>query len=153
MPTAAQPFLSNSMALQFSDHNVAHEIATRIRRLIARKDDGDITAAARRLERPISDVYYPERIIASADGPAALDFLATVVRSYEADAVWLITGNTARINGAVTTEAGVMIAAVLAELSERLLDEVRSEREPGAAINRAAPAPSPSSGSRYPRTP
>jgi hypothetical protein len=40
------------MALHLTDFNVAHQIAGRIRRLIARQDDGDVTAAARRLELP-----------------------------------------------------------------------------------------------------
>lgn len=141
------------MPLHLTDRNVAHQIAGRIRRLIARKDHGDVTAAARRLERPISDVCYLERVIASDDGPAALDFLATIVRSYEADAVWLITGSRTRNDRTVTTEAGVIIAGVLAELSDHLLDEVRSERELGPRISRPALAPSPSSDSRYPRIP
>src|SRR5687767_2571100 len=117
------------MSPHLSDRNVAHQIAKRIRRLIARQDNGDVTAAARRLDRPIAGVCCPERVIASGDGPAALDFLATVVRTYEADAVWLITGTTARNAPIVTNEARVTIVEVLAELSDHLLDQVRSERE------------------------
>ena len=117
------------MSPHLSDRNVAHQIAKRIRRLIARQDNGDVTAAARRLDRPIADVCFPERVIASSDEPAALDFLATVVRTYEADAVWLITGTTARNARIVTNEARVAIVEVLAELSDHLLDQVRSERE------------------------
>ena len=141
------------MALHLSDRNVAHQIAGRIRRLIARQDDGDVTAAARRLDRPIADVYFPERLLASGDEPAALDFLATVVRTYEADAVWLITGKNARNAPVVTSEARVTIVEVLAELSEHLLDQVRSERESSERVSRGVPEPSPSSGSLYPRTP
>ena len=82
------------MAVHLTDFNVAHQIAGRIRALIARQDDGDVTAAARRLDLPIADVYLPERVICSCDEPAALEFLATVVRSYDADVCWLITGTT-----------------------------------------------------------
>lgn len=117
------------MALHLTDRNVAHQIAKRIRHLIAKQDDGDVTAAARRLERPIADVYLPERLIASSDGPAALDFLATVVRMYEADAVWLITGTNARNSPTVSSEARGTIVEVLEELSDHLLLEVRNERE------------------------
>ena len=119
------------MALHLTDHNVAHDIAARIRMLIARQDHGDVTAAARRLERPIADVYFPERVISSGDEPAAIDFLATVVRTYEADVCWLITGATAR--GArkrpLSSEERVSSVELLAELSDRLIDEVRTERQ------------------------
>ena len=124
------------MSPHLTDRNVAHQIATRIRRLIARQDQGDVTAAARRLDRPIADVCFPERVIASGDEPAALDFLATVVRTYEADAVWLITGTTARNAPIVTNEARVTIVEVLAELSDHLLDQVRGERETPPRLTR-----------------
>lgn len=118
------------MALQLTDQNVAHEIAERIRLLIARQDDGDVTLAARRLERPIVDVYLPERVISSGNESAALEFLATIVRTYEADACWLITGTGA--DGApadpLTAEARGTIVELLQQLSNRLLDEVRTER-------------------------
>jgi hypothetical protein len=140
------------MALHLTNRNVAHEIATRIRRLIARKDNGDVTAAARRLDRPIADLCHPERVIASTDEPAALEFLANVVRSYGTDATWLITGTNARNALPIPSDARVTIVEVLAELSDHLLDEVRSERE-GPLVSRGVPAPSPSSDSRYRRTP
>ena len=117
------------MPFHLTDRNVAHEIAERIRTLIARQDDGDITAAARRLERPIADVYSPERVIASSNEPAAVAFLATVVRTYETDACWLITGEAARTSNSLSSEARDAIVEVLEELSDHLLDEVRSERE------------------------
>ena len=121
------------MPLHLTDRNVAHEIAERIRTLIARHDDGDITAAARRLARPIPDVYFPERVISSGNGPDAIEFLATVVRTYEADVCWLITGTATR--GArtlpISSEARGTIVELLDELSDLLLDEVRHERETG----------------------
>ena len=119
------------MALHLTDRNVAHDIAERIRVLIARQDHGDVTAAARRLERPIADVYLPERVISSGDEPAAIEFLATIVRTYEADVCWLITGTTARSSGdrTLSTEDRVTILELLDELSDRLLDDVRNERQ------------------------
>lgn len=120
------------MALHLTDRNVAHQIAERIRTLIARQDHGDVTAAARRLEVPIADVYTPERVISSANEPAALDFLATVVRSYEADVCWLITGTTAsnaRFARPFSNAARVTIVELLGQVSDRLLDEVRTDRE------------------------
>jgi hypothetical protein len=119
------------MALHLTNRNVAHDIAERIRTLIARQDHGDVTAAARRLERPIADVYLPERVISSGDEPAAIEFLATIVRTYEADVCWLITGTTARSSGdrTLSTEDRVTILELLDELSDRLLDDVRNERQ------------------------
>jgi len=116
------------MALELTNHNVAHEIADRIRTLIARQDEGDVTAAARRLERPIADLYLPERVLAAGDEPA-LDFLASIIRNYDADACWLITGRTAGQRPALSTEARITIVEVLGEVSDRLIEQVRSERE------------------------
>ena len=122
--------MSSRLALDLTNRNVAHEIAGRIRVLIARRDHGDVTIAARRLERPIADVYLPERVISSGDAPAALEFLATVVRTYEADACWLITGTSSRTsrNHPLSNEARVTIVELLDELSDRLLDEARRDR-------------------------
>ena len=119
------------MALHLTDRNVAHDIAERIRMLIARQDHGDVTAAARRLERPIADVYLPERIISSGDEPAVIDFLATIIRTYEADVCWLITGATTRSSGkrTLSIEDRVTILELLDELSDRLIDDVRNERQ------------------------
>ena len=125
--------LETSMALHLTDRNVAHDIAERIRTLIARQDHGDITAAARRLERPIADVYFPERVISCGDEPTAIDFLATVVRTYEADVCWLITGTGARNarQRPLSSEARGTIVELIDELSDLLLDQVRHERETG----------------------
>ena len=121
------------MPLHLNDRNVAREIAGRIRILIARHDEGDVTAAARRLARPIPDVYYPERVISSGNEPDALGFLATVVRTYEADVCWLITGTTTRSarTPPISSEARGTIVELIDELSDLLLDEVRTERETG----------------------
>jgi hypothetical protein len=107
-----------------TDRNVAHAIAGRIRRLIARYDEGDVTIAARRLSKPIADVCFPERLIASGDGSAGIEFLADVVRSYEADVVWLITGSP-KSSGRLSTEARETIVEVLGELGDHLLLEAR----------------------------
>ena len=117
------------MSLHLSDRNVAHEIAGRIRVLIARQDDGDVTIAARRLAHPIVDVCDPERLISSANEPAAMKFLATVVRTYEADACWLITGTSSQtaLGHPLSTEARGTIVELLDELSDRLLDEARRD--------------------------
>jgi hypothetical protein len=147
------------MAAILTDRNGAHTIAGRIRRLIARHDNGDVTVAAKRLSRPIADVYYPERLIACGDGPTAVEFLAEVVRSYETDVVWLITG-TVGSSEQISTEARVTIVEVLDELSEHLLFEARESngsrgggmQQSNAASRPPRQAPCPSRGSPCRRT-
>lgn len=124
------------MALHLHDRNVATQIAKRIRTLIARHDGGDVTTAARRLGRPIADVLHPESLIAG-DEPTALDFLATVVRTYDADACWLIAGTRARNTSRLSTEAREAIVELLDELGDRLIDEVRRDHD-GAPAARPA---------------
>ena len=116
------------MALDLTNQNVAHQIADRIRTLIARQDAGDVTAAARRLDRPIADVYLPERVLSSGNAPATLDFLARVVRGYDADACWLITGTTPQDGRPLSNEVRLTIVELLDELSDHIINEVRSER-------------------------
>ena len=81
--------------------------------------------AARRLDRSIADVYSPERVISSGDDTEAIEFLATVARSYDADVVWLITGATTRNHRVVTSEARGTIVEVLGEIGDHLLHEAR----------------------------
>ena len=115
------------MALELSNHDVAHEIADRIRTLIARNDDGDVTAAARRLNRPIADLYLPERVLSSGD-EVALEFLASIVRNYDADACWLITGSTAHHAARLSVGERDVIVGLLGEVSDNLIEQVREAR-------------------------
>jgi hypothetical protein len=114
-----------------TDRNVAHEIAGRIRTLIAKQDEGDVTTAARRLDRPIADVYSPERVIASGNEPEAIEFLATVVRTYETDVCWLITGSNGDAERPISSAARVTIVELLDELGDRLISDIRNERKNG----------------------
>jgi hypothetical protein len=50
------------------------------------------------------------------------------VRTYEADACWLITGASARSARTISNEARGTIVELLDQLGNRLLDEVRAER-------------------------
>jgi hypothetical protein len=115
------------MALELTNHNVAHEIADRIRTLIARNDEGDVIAAARRLDRPIADLYLPERVLASGE-QAAIHFLASIVRNYDADACWLITGTTVGQPVPLSLGDRVAIVELIGEVSNRLIEQVRTER-------------------------
>jgi len=120
------------MALELTNLTVAHEIADRIRTLIARQDDGDVTAAARRLDRPIVDLYLPERVIASGND-AAIDFLASIVRNYDADACWLITGTTLDAALPLSSAARLTIVELLGQVSDGLIEQVRSDRIRGSS--------------------
>lgn len=113
------------MSLDLTNEDVARQIAGRIRTLIARQDAGDVTAAARRLSRSIAEVCHPERVLAAGNGPAALDFLATVVRRYDADACWLLTGRHGDSGAAVGPDMRDTLVELVAQVGDRLLDEVR----------------------------
>ena len=66
--------------------------------------------------------------------PAELEpVLATLVRTYEADVCWLITGASARSarGRPLSSEDRLTIVELLDELSDRLLDEVRNDRQAG----------------------
>ena len=113
------------MALNLSNDAAPHQIANRIRTLIARQDAGDITAAARRLERPIEDVYHLERTLSADAEPAALDLLATVVRRYDADACWLLTGRDVSQADEFSSDVRGRLVHLLSAVSDRIIEEAR----------------------------
>lgn len=103
------------------------DIARRIRILIARQDQGDITAAARRLRIPVEDVYRLEDLLAREDPLARARLLATIVRRYDTDACWLLTGTS---NGLaeLPPDTRIDIARLLSEIGNRIVDEYRESR-------------------------
>ena len=108
------------------------DIARRIRVLIARQDHGDVTAAARRLRIPVEDVYRLEELLEHEEPPSRARLLATIVRRYDTDACWLLTG---RENGGLADlppEARLDVARLLSEIGNRIVDEYRESRTPPA---------------------
>ena len=106
------------------------DIARRIRILIARQDHGDITAAARRLRIPVEDVYRLEELLAREEPPARARLLATIVRRYDTDACWLLTGWDDGRLADLPPDTRIDIARLLSEIGNRIVDEYRESRPP-----------------------
>ena len=106
------------------------DIARRIRVLIARQDHGDITAAAKRLRIPVEDVFRLEELLTREEPRSRARLLATIVRRYDTDVCWLLTG---RDDGRLTDlppDARLDVARLLSEIGNRIVDEYRESRPP-----------------------
>lgn len=99
----------------------SHAIAARIRTLIAREDEGDVLAAARRLDLPIEDVYQLERVL--ADERARADLLIAVVRRYDVDACWLLTGCAAVDSRQLPPSERLHVARLLSRIGNTIFAE------------------------------
>ena len=91
-------------------------ISNRIREVLDREESGNVAAAARKLgysQRGLAKIYHGE-----TQNPRA-DLLEAVVRVYEVDPEWLLTGK--HPNGAIS-EAAVRREAV--KLLRQLLDRL-----------------------------
>lgn len=104
------------------------EIAKRVRILIARKDRGDITVAARRLELSIDDVFHLEKLLSADASRPRTTLLASIVRRYDADACWLLTGRKSSRLADLPPEARVEVAQLLSEIGNRIIAEYREQR-------------------------
>jgi uncharacterized protein YceH (UPF0502 family) len=68
---------------------VPEELAERVRRLIDRHDAGDVSRAARRIGARESDL---RAILAAETDAPSLSTLSAIVRGYDVDTWWLISG-------------------------------------------------------------
>ena len=107
-----------------SDPSSCHQIAKRIRRLIARKDGGDVTRAAHRLALPVSALCQLERIL--CDGEQSAKLLASVIHRYGVDASWLLTGQESTRATELEPAVRRTIASLLADVSDQILADYRS---------------------------
>ena len=106
------------------------DIARRIRILIARQDHGDITAAAKRLCIPVEDVYRLEELLTREEPPSRARLLATIVRRYDTDACWLLTGQDRGHMVDLPPDTRLLVARLLSEIGNRIVDEYRESRPP-----------------------
>jgi hypothetical protein len=98
--------------------------------LIAKQDRGDVTAAARRLKLPVEDLFRLEDLLAREEPPAWARLLALVVRRYDTDACWLLTGrNDCRLTD-LPADTRLDVARLLSEIGNRIVDEYREQRPP-----------------------
>jgi hypothetical protein len=68
---------------------VPEELATRVRSLIERHDGGDVTRAARRIGARETDL---RAIIGAESSQPSIAALSAIVRGYDVDTWWLISG-------------------------------------------------------------
>ena len=74
-----------------SEAIVAEELAARVRQLVDRFDSGDPVAAARRIGAREADL---RAILDARSNQPSLSALSAIVRGYDVDTWWLISGET-----------------------------------------------------------
>jgi predicted trehalose synthase len=95
---------------------VPEELAARVRDLIDRSDGGDVSRAARRIGAREADL---RSILASESGEPSLAALSAIVRGYDVDTWWLISGES-EATSQMPTERRVGTLNLLSELGATL---------------------------------
>ena len=104
------------------------EIAARIQKLVEREDDGDIDAAARRLG--LSRQVLAE-LVESAPCDRNLGAIAAVVRGYEVDAIWLLTGGDGVTTSSLPPELRLQCAELLSQIGREIIIRRRLNTDSG----------------------
>src|SRR5262249_13409378 len=105
------------------------ELAERVRALVAREDGGDVAQAAARIgvrERDLAAV------LEASDEQPKLTLLSAIVRGYDVDAWWLITGEAA-IGSSMSAEQRVDSINLLSELGEAMTLQRRLSAADGSS--------------------
>jgi hypothetical protein len=95
---------------------VPHELAARVRELVERVDDGDVALASRRIGARECDL---RAILAGNSFHPSLAALSAIVRGYDVDTWWLISGER-EPGGGIPTERRVGTLNLLSELGATL---------------------------------
>lgn len=95
---------------------IPEELATRVRSLIERHDGGDITRAARRIGARETDL---RSIVEAESGEPSIATLSAIVRGYDVDTWWLISGESEAASQ-LPTERRVGTLNLLSELGTAL---------------------------------
>ncbi|HUF28383.1 MAG TPA: hypothetical protein VMM18_15500 [Gemmatimonadaceae bacterium] len=98
--------------------------------LIARQDSGDVTRAAQRLQIPIEALHHIEETLTGSTPHERLLLLACVVRRYDADACWLLTGSESRSIADLPPDLRIEIAGLLSEIGNRIVADYWERRPP-----------------------
>jgi len=106
-------------------------VAGRIRRLIARQDEGDVCAAAHRLRVTVPHLIQLEQVLAEQGDTgtlsmAAEDLLTAVVLRYHVDATWLLTGTERPRMSELPAPMRRWLADFLFVVGSRVIDEYRA---------------------------
>ena len=106
-------------------------VAGRIRRLIARQDEGDVCAAAHRLGVTVPHLVQLEQLLTEQGDTgmlsgAAGDLLTAVVLRYQVDATWLLTGTERPRMSELPVPMRRWLADFLFVVGNRVIDEYRA---------------------------
>ena len=108
------------------------DIANRVRMLIANKDQGDLSAAAMRLELSMDEVQRLDEVLARDPPTRRAGLLASVIRTYQADACWLLTGQETASITDLPPEIRLEVAHLLSEIGSRILAHYRESQPPSS---------------------
>ena len=108
-------------------------IAERVRALVSSRDRGDHERASGRLGVPVGDLEQLDRLISEQmcddrRGEPALRVLAAVMRNYQADPCWLLTGHSDLRNADLSALDRLKVADLLLRLGEFLLRDRAAHR-------------------------
>jgi hypothetical protein len=92
------------------------ELATRVRALIDNHDEGDVSRAAQRLGTRECDLHA---LLAGQHAQPNVAALSAIVRGYDVDTWWLITGET-DVGSGMSTEQHIGRLSLLSELGTTL---------------------------------
>jgi hypothetical protein len=115
---------------------VPEELAARVRDLVDRFDQGDVVRAARRIGTREADL---RAIVAAETAHPSLASLSAIVRGYDVDTWWLISGDT-EAGTSLPTERRVGTLNLLSELGTTLTMQRRLQAHRPAVVDGAATA-------------
>jgi hypothetical protein len=115
---------------------VAEELAARVRALVQRHDQGDVALAARRIGTRETDL---KAILDAETNLPSLATLSAIVRGYDVDTWWLISGET-EAGTTLPLERRVGTLNLLSELGTTLTMQRRLQGHGRLNVDDAAPA-------------
>jgi hypothetical protein len=114
---------------------IPEELAARVRDLVDRSDHGDVSRAARRIGAREGDL---RAILGAESSHPSLAALSAIVRGYDVDSWWLITGDEA--DSSLPAERRVGTLNLLSELGTTLTMQRRLHARIPTPLDDAPPA-------------
>ena len=119
-----------------ADAIVPEELAVRVRDLVDRHDDGDVARAAKRIGAREADL---RAIVEGTTGQPSLAALSAIVRGYDVDTWWLISGES-EAGSSLPPERRVGTLNLLSELGATLTLQRRLHGHRPASLDGGARA-------------
>lgn len=111
-----------------TDAIIPEELATRVHDLVKRHDGGNASRAARRIGAREVDL---QAILEARSARPSVAALSAIVRGYDVDTWWLITGET-QVSSNMSSTRGVDTLELLSELGSALTMQRRLDTSLGA---------------------